>query len=160
MIEQERDGLRLVMQHIHRVQVNMAMFMTQLAFRSAAHDQTKFHKEELPLVVGKAAMDKLEYMSEEERALVASVETAVKHHYDFNSHHPEHYENGVAGMTLLDVVEMFCDWKAASDASPGGGLLNSIEKSKERFDLDPQLVAIFENTARVFGWDVKAGNPV
>lgn len=31
-------------------------------------------------------------------------------------------------MNLIDIVEMFCDWKAASERQLDGNLLKSIEK--------------------------------
>ena len=31
-----------------------------------------------------------------------------------NRHHPEYYEDGIAGMTLVDLEEMLSDWEAAS----------------------------------------------
>ena len=39
----------------------------------------------------------------------------IEHHYAVNSHHPEHYEAGIAGMSLFDLIEMLVDWKAASE---------------------------------------------
>jgi len=52
-------------------------------------------------------------------------------------------------MNLFDIVEMFCDWKAASERQHNGNLLTSISKNANRFGLSPQLVNIFENTARI-----------
>ena len=38
-----------------------------------------------------------------------------------NRHHPEHFgEDGIRGMNLPDVVEMLCDWKAASERTKDG----------------------------------------
>jgi len=65
-----------------------------------------------------------------------------------NSHHPEHYENGIDDFTLADLVEMFFDWKAASERHNDGDVLKSIEINKQRFGLSEQLCKIFENTER------------
>ena len=46
----------------------------------------------------------------------------------------------------LDVVEMFCDWKAATERHADGNLERSIEINRERFKMSDQLVAIFQNT--------------
>ena len=70
----------------------------------------------------------------------------LDHHYKHNRHHPEHHEDGVFGMNLIDIVEMFCDWAAATMRHSDGDLARSIEINTERFDLDPQLTAIFQNT--------------
>lgn len=78
------------------------------------------------------------------------MEPALDHHYANNSHHPQHYENGVDGMDLFDIVEMFFDWKAAGERTKDGDIFKSININKERFGLSEQLVKIFENTARKF----------
>ena len=73
---------------------------------------------------------------------------ALAHHYANNRHHPEHHKNGVDDMTLIDVLEMLIDWKAASERHNDGNILKSIEKNADRFGLSPQLVKILENTAK------------
>lgn len=54
--------------------------------------------------------------------------------------------NGIEDMTLLDLVEMLCDWKAASERHDDGNIRKSIEVNAERFNMTPQLRRIFENT--------------
>jgi hypothetical protein len=65
-------------------------------------------------------------------------------------HHPEHFKDGVDDMNLLDIMEMFCDWKAAGERHNDGNILKSIERNADRFGLSPQLVRILENTAKLF----------
>ena len=77
---------------------------------------------------------------------------ALKHHYEVNSHHPEHYDNGVAGMSLLDVMEMFCDWRAAAQRHSDGTFKKSLVINQERFAISDQLASIFENTRLELGW--------
>jgi len=79
---------------------------------------------------------------------LAELKPALDHHYSHNSHHPEHYENGIDDFTLADLVEMFFDWKAASERHNDGDVLKSIEINKQRFGLSEQLCKIFENTER------------
>ena len=62
----------------------------------------------------------------------------------------------VNDMTLIDLLETFCDWKAASLRHNTGNIRKSIEVNAGRFELSPQLVKILENTARLFD-DVKEG---
>ena len=75
---------------------------------------------------------------------------ALQHHYAQYRHHPEHFDNSVDDMNLIDIVEMFCDWKAASERQLDGNLLKSIEKNANRFSMDPQLKRILINTAKVY----------
>jgi hypothetical protein len=53
-------------------------------------------------------------------------------------------------MTLVDLVEMFCDWKSATLRHHDGNLLKSIEINAKRFHIDKQLETIFNNTASLF----------
>jgi hypothetical protein len=50
-------------------------------------------------------------------------------------------------MNLLQLVEMFCDWKAATLRHNNGNLRKSIEHNAVRFGMAEQLERIFENTA-------------
>lgn len=150
--ELESKGLRLVDEHINRVQKYLADVIGQLALRSANHDRSKLSPEELGLVLGKPAFDKYEYMSKEERAALEAVKESLVHHYANNRHHPEHYEDGIYGMGLLSLLIMAVDWKAAGEMSANGSYQQSIEFNTERFGLTPELVKVLENTGRELGW--------
>lgn len=58
----------------------------------------------------------------------------------------------ISGMSLLDLVEMFCDWKAAGERHADGSLQKSIQVNRKRFNIPPELVEIFENTRVELGW--------
>jgi len=88
----------------------------------------------------------LTYGSEEYKAALEGLGPALSHHYANNRHHPEHFENGVNDMTLLDVIEMFIDWKAACLKHNDGNLRKSIDINAKRFSIDSQLTQIFKNT--------------
>ena len=88
------------------------------------------------------------YGSDEYKGYLVSMGEALKHHYENNSHHPEHYVNGIDGMSLLDLIEMFCDWQAATLRHADGNIEKSIEINRERFGMTDQLHSIFINTLR------------
>lgn len=118
----------------------------------------------------------LTYGSDEYKAALAELNEALTHHYTHNSHHPEFYGysecNGcfkkhpksyeaacdvcgytqftfrpdIKGMNLLDIVEMFFDWKAATERHTDGDIMRSIEHNKGRFSYGDDLAAIFRNT--------------
>jgi hypothetical protein len=75
------------------------------------------------------------------------LKVALDHHYRNNSHHPEHYTNGVNGFDLFDLIEMFMDWKAATERHTDGDIHKSIKINTNRFQLSKQLADIFKNTA-------------
>jgi hypothetical protein len=72
---------------------------------------------------------------------------ALKHHYANNAHHPEHTENGIHDMTLVDIVEMLCDWQAATERHADGDIMKSIDINQKRFGFSDDLRDIFRNTA-------------
>lgn len=55
-------------------------------------------------------------------------------------------------MTLVDLLEMLADWKAATERAPQGDLAASLTINRDRFDIAPQLMDILTNTARHLGW--------
>lgn len=54
----------------------------------------------------------------------------------------------VNGFDLFDLIEMFFDWKAASERHNDGNILKSIEINTKRFNLSEQIVSILTNTAK------------
>lgn len=136
------------LKHIRRVQGLLGGVARNLMQRGEVHDDSKFGPEEKPLFDEMTPLLKtLTYGSDEYKASLDKLGVALKHHYAVNSHHPEHFADGVAGMSLLDVVEMLCDWKAASERTKDGDFAKSIELGIERFKIEPQLAAILRNTA-------------
>jgi rubrerythrin len=59
---------------------------------------------------------------------------------------------GIEGMSLLDLVEMLCDWKAAGERHANGSIERSLVVNRERFQLSEQLTRILSNSARELGW--------
>jgi len=53
----------------------------------------------------------------------------------------------VDGFDLFDLIEMFFDWKAASERHNDGNIFKSIEINTKRFNLSEQVVSILRNTA-------------
>lgn len=139
--------------HILRVRALLYIIQEQLEERGFVHDASKKQspeKEGFDEVTG--ALRDLTYGSPEYKAQLERLKPILAHHYAHNSHHPEHFENGIDGMTLLDLVEMFCDWKAATERHADGSLKKSIEHNKGRFKLTDQLAGILENTRQKLNW--------
>lgn len=150
---QAQDSRSETTAHILRVRELLYIVQNKLEARGFAHDQSKLQspeKEGFDEVTG--ALRGLTYGSPEYQAQLERLKPTLAHHYAHNSHHPEHYPNGVDGMTLLDLVEMFCDWKAATERHADGSLERSIRHNRGRFQLADQLAAILENTRKEMGW--------
>ncbi|MEN9446386.1 MAG: hypothetical protein RL728_898, partial [Bacteroidota bacterium] len=56
------------------------------------------------------------------------------------------------GFDLFDLMEMFFDWKAATERTKDGNIYSSIEYNKTRFEISEQICQIFKNTAERLGW--------
>lgn len=145
--------------HIQNVQRLIGRMVRDLLARAERHDQSKLVSPEV------AAYDELTprlagltYGSDEYRATLREMKPAIAHHYAANDHHPEHYgEAGIRGMTLPALLEMLCDWKAASLRHNNGDFRRSIEINQERFGYSDELKAIFLNTLPLLEGDDDGG---
>ena len=138
------------MRHIETVRNYLNWCIRELLARAENHDQTKLQSPEAE------AFEKyterlrgLTYGTPEYYENLKGIEPATKHHYEYNSHHPEHFTQGIDGMSLFDVMEMLCDWKAAGMRHEDGCLIRSINHNKERYGIETQLYHILMNTAEI-----------
>ena len=148
--------------HIERVRLFLGYAIEDLQARSDAHDQSKLIEPELAAFdIATPKLATLEYGSEEYRESLRELGPALDHHFSQNDHHPEHYENGCAGMSLMALIEMLCDWRAASERvkqrTDGDTYLSkSFEEglayNQERFGYSDEVAAILLNTARELGF--------
>jgi Family of unknown function (DUF5662) len=140
--------------HINRVRFLLGQCAIRLLERGSRHDASKLEQPEKSTfdAVGNR-LPVITYGGKEYRQSLAELKVALDHHYLHNSHHPEHYPNGIDGMSLFDLIEMLMDWKAASERHPGEmNIARSIEVSSQRFSVGEQLEQIFVNTAKEIGW--------
>jgi len=120
------------------------------------------------------------YGSNEYIGFLKEMKPMLDHHYSHNRHHPEYFKIFVcthcnseyidekpkrcefcqleefredfdfSRMNLIDLIEMFCDWKAATLRHDNGDLNKSITFNTGRFEINKQLVKIFENSVSLF----------
>lgn len=141
------DSAKDTQDHIDLVSHYLQLAGNELYVRGKMHDASKLQSPE------KEYFDKytprlatLQFGTEEYHQNIQDLKPALDHHYANNSHHPQHYENGVNGMNLFDLVEMFFDWKAAGQRGKNGDIRKSIEINAERFGISKQLRSILVNT--------------
>lgn len=139
--------------HIAKVAANLTAVGADLLHRASVHDRSKLEEPELSTFdrVTPLLRD-LTYDSPEYKAALADMGPALEHHYAVNDHHPEHHPSGIAGMDLMQITEMLCDWKAATERHADGDLRTSITKNVVRFGLSEQLEHVLLNTAERLGW--------
>lgn len=147
------DSTLVTLQHSRRVDELLLQLVSDIQARITKHDLSKMQQPELPIFDEYSPKLKgTTYGSPEYWEYLGHMEVALQHHYANNRHHPEHFVNGVDGMTLVDLIEMLCDWKAATERHDDGDLSTSLDIQKERFGLTYQLVSILRNTATEAGW--------
>jgi len=135
--------------HIRQVQILIKRVCDILKNRGIVHDESKLKSPELETF--QKYTEKLKgvtYGSNEYKKFLADMKPALDHHYANNRHHPEHFEDGIKGMNLIDLMEMFCDWYAATKRHADGDINKSIEINKKRFGYGDEIEAIFLNTVR------------
>lgn len=142
-------GKMEAVKHIQRVRYFLSQMIEELDHRARVHDLSKLESPEAE-IFGEFTpeLSKTEYGSSEYKTLLEKVKPAIEHHYSRNRHHPEHWPEGVNDMTIIDIIEMLCDWRAATERNKNGNIRKSIEHNKERYGLSDQLARIMENTVR------------
>ena len=149
------DSTAATLEHIAKVRTRMGEMAGNLRGRALVHDNSKLlPPEKKAFDLATPNLHGLTYGSPEYEAARAEInmDGALAHHYRKNSHHPEHYADGVNGMSLLDCLEMLADWKAAGERHANGSLSESLKVNKERFGISDQMQSILVNTARELGW--------
>lgn len=147
------DSLEDTEKHIQMVQLFLRRIRVEIDRISRKHDASKLLSPEKELYDEYTPkLSAVAYGSDEYKQYLKEMGGALQHHYQNNRHHPEHFENGISDMTLIDVIEMLADWKAATLRVKDGDLNKSLEYNRERFHIDNQLYWILLNTIEKFGW--------
>lgn len=138
--------------HIAEVRARLLNAAVMLIRRAHEHDASKLVSPEVEVFdefTPKLADST--YGSDEYKEFLAGMGEGLTHHYAANSHHPEHYEDGIHGMDLLDLIEMLCDWKAATLRHADGDLDRSITHNRGRFGYGDEIEGLLRLTAERLG---------
>lgn len=137
--------------HIETVRYFIDLIISELSHRKTKHDQSKLSVHEKPIFDNYTPkLKNSTYGSDEYKEFLKEMKVALDHHYKSNRHHPEHFENGIKDMNLIDIIEMFCDWKAATLRHDDGDIKKSVVINKERFGYTEELERLFNNTIKIF----------
>ena len=133
--------------HICKVRDYLNVCVEELLRRGENHDKTKLNNPELDLFVEYTPkLAACTYGSDEYKENLDAIKVALEHHYANNRHHPEYFSNGWKDMTLIDLLEMVCDWMAAVKRHPNGDIQKSLEINRDRFKMPAYLIKILDNT--------------
>ncbi len=172
----KEDCKRDTIEHIDEVGKNINKIIQHLIQRRAFHDASKLEDPELSIFTKFTPKLKTTvYGSGEYKGFTKAMKDALDHHYANNRHHTKHFKahecNGcfkafktmpdscdvcgysqftirpdISQMNLVDIMEMFCDWLAATKRHDDGDIYKSIEHNSK--EIGALLSEIFENTAR------------
>jgi len=147
------DSTTDTLAHQQRVRELALPLIAELMFRVCRHDDSKlFHPEKGIFDEFTPKLKTSTYGSPEYKGFLAEMGAGLAHHYQVNRHHPEHFPDGINGMTLIDLLEMLIDWEAATERHANGNLANSLVVQQNRFGISDQLYRILRNTAELYGW--------
>lgn len=153
-ILEDYDSTADTKKHIADVALNINKVISELSKRAQDHDKSKLSEEELRFFNEYTPrLKKHKYDSPEYREMLKGLKPALDHHYKNNSHHPEHFSNGISGMNLIDILEMLADWKSSTKRGVDGDILKSIEINQDRFKYSDELKQILINTIKYLGWE-------
>jgi hypothetical protein len=144
----EYDSRPETYEHIAVVRYYLLDLAMDLLARAHIHDKSKLESPEVE--VFDEFTPKLKdstYGSPEYQEHLVGMGLGLKHHYAVNRHHPEHHERGIHDMDLLDLTEMICDWKAATERHADGDIEKSISVNRDRFGYGDEIEALLRNTA-------------
>ena len=147
------DSRKDTLAHKMEVISNLQQVAHGLDDRGLVHDNSKLVGEEkrvFDTITPK--LKKLSYGSEAYKKSLESMGKALDNHYKENRHHPEHHDNGIKDMTLLDLIEMLSDWKAACMRHDDGDIKKSLEINKERFNISDDIYKMLINTCKELDW--------
>lgn len=134
---------------VHKLWVLLYLvkFSIRLILRGLKHDMSKYSfAESRHFAKEIGILRHVEYRSDEYKECMQRLQPSLEHHYKNNSHHPEYHYMKLSGMNLLDVVEMFYDWQAATKRNKNGNLMKSVEMNQQRFGIPKELSSIFINS--------------
>ena len=132
--------------HIGYVKHFIGKIVLKLVERSFGHDASKLQEPEKSMFDEfTPRLKETVFGSDEYKSALVDMGEALKHHYASNRHHPEHFENGINSMNLVDIVEMVCDWNAVAFLK---GQEVNLDYLAERFGISDQLKGIIANTLK------------
>ena len=145
------DSREDTIKHKELVEKYVNKLINNLIVTGLCHDDSKLEEPE-KLIFDKYTprLSKSTYGSDEYKEFLKEMKVALDHHYANNRHHPEYYEDGIKGMTLVDLCEMIADWKAATLRHDDGDIHKSIELNQKRFGYSNELKQILINTVEEY----------
>ena len=141
------DFKEKLFKHIEGVQNYLKTIGLIITTRGYDHDSSKVSDEEYKYFKMANSINRNQFKTYKEYLdyVKPTLDKGLKHHYEYNRHHPEHFDNGVDDMTLIDIIEMIIDWKVSIEQN-GKKLEDEIGYNFDKYNISDQLKKIIMNT--------------
>lgn len=134
------------MEHATRVSIILTKVAKNLIYRGKVHDNSKFKTPEREIYeMNHDKLSKAKFGTDEYRKIQDEMSVAIDHHYQSNDHHPEHFENGIVDMNLIQMTEMLADIFAMS-LSKGTDVIKFLPTFMREKDIPENYYMILKNT--------------
>ncbi len=123
--------------------------VNELQKRKKEHDISKLYEPEKNLFdIWTPKLRTSAYGSDEYKMFLKELKPALEHHYKIYRHHPEHFENGMSDMHLVDLLELIPDWDASSQRYNHDNIYKNVDLNSKKFEYTRCLSLIFKKTIR------------
>ena len=143
--------LLTVIRHREIVGDYLASIAGYLRWRAREHDRSKLQFDEFEgfTRINKTARNHAYGSKEYDESLASAKQEGgcCSLHFSRNRHHPEFFENP-KDMGLFDLIELVCDWKAATETYGNNTLAESLEVQRKRFDFDDWQWKVIDDVVR------------
>lgn len=140
------DTESYIKSHINRVRQKIYVLINGLNERAINHDKSKLEEPEFSLWKKMDQEPRYPYGSPEYKDKVKRYSKLFDMHYEKNPHHPEHFQNGISDMTIIDLAEMMCDWISYKDNIRVTEAIEIVEKQSARFGYSDEIKNLLINT--------------
>lgn len=142
-----------ILKHRENVKSRLLFLADELYQRAYHHDDSKLQAPEIGWLIEMDKEPRYPYGSPEYFDKMKRWDKFFRHHYKFNRHHPDHFQDGISGMNLADLCEYIVDIISYFEELHVGEALDTVNKQADRFGLDEQLIQILKNTLiEYFTW--------
>ncbi len=143
-MSQPYDCTNDVRQHQRDVRRYMNLVIMELDRRALVHDDSKLTEPEKSCYdKWKPVLEATPFGTPEYDAAVRQMGEGLRAHFQNNRHHPEHFNDGVEKMNLIDLIEMLCDWMAVSERK---GTVMAWNYLFQKFAIKGDLASVLMNT--------------
>ena len=134
------------MEHKTRVSIILTKIAKDMISRGKIHDNSKFKSPERDIYeMNHDKLSQARFGTEEYKKIQDEMSIAVNHHYQVNDHHPEHFQNGIVDMNLIQIQEMLADILAVS-MTKGTDVIKFLPDFMREKDIPENYYTILRNT--------------